>query len=273
LSDWQQVAKRRGAHRFGEVPLDVVRVTIAVDVQKSSLIYAVRGWGARATSWQLGFGELHGVTDEAEVWTDLADLLATHYDGLPIAIAMIDTGFRPDKPDAGSSNMAYDFCRRFQRLARATKGYATLSAPIMMGKAKMTVPGRRVPILLPLARLDSDYWKSRVHERLAWPDHQPGAFHLAGDATDDYCRQLVSESRVVLPSGRAQWLALTRRNHALDLEAMNEAAGHLLNVARIPVGTSRQKQASGDAEPVKTPDMAALAARKRMNGFAARLNR
>lgn len=274
LADWQQVAKRRGAHHFGEVPVDVVRVTIAIDVQKSSLIYAVRGWGARATSWQLDFGELHGSTDEAPVWTDLADMLATHYDGLAIAIAMIDTGFRPDKPDAGSSNMAYDFCRRFQRLARATKGYATLSAPIMMGKAKMTVPGRRIPVTLPLARLDSDYWKSRVHERLAWPEDQPGAFHLSADATDDYCRQLVSETRTVTPSGKAQWLALSRRNHALDIEAMNEAAGHLLNVARIPVGSVRQTQATDDDLPsVTTPDSAAIAARKRMSGFAARLNR
>jgi phage terminase large subunit GpA-like protein len=282
LKEWQQVARRRAQHRFGEVPDEVLKLSAAVDVQRTELFYSIRGWGARATSWQIESGELTGYTNEPEVWGDLANVLLDSYGGLPIALALIDSGFRPDKPNEGPTNVVYEFCRRFRRFAKPTKGYATLAAPIMRGKGKVTIPGSKVPVTLELVRLDTDYWKSRLHERLAWPEDQPGGFWLSIDATDDYCRQLVSEVRKVTPSGKPQWVLVSRRNHGLDLEAMNEAAGHMLAAQKISLGTRRHVPGGDDDEPLATipdpvspaqPPAARIDPRTLMANFAARFNR
>jgi phage terminase large subunit GpA-like protein len=159
---------------------------------------------------------------------------------MPISIVLIDSGFRPNKEGEASANAVYQFCRRFARLARPTKGYATLTAPIIRTRTKVAIPGRQLTTTIELVRLDTDFWKSRVHDRFAWPEGQPGGITLSCDATDDYCRQIVSEVRRVDAAGKPVWITLNRRNHALDCEAMNEAAGHMLGVARIPVGTLRE---------------------------------
>ena len=130
-------------------------------------------------------------------------------------------------------------------------------------------------------RLDTDFWKQRLHERLSWPEEQAGGFLLASDATDDYCKQLVSEVRKTSPSGAPQWIMVSRRNHFLDVEAMQEAAGHLLNVQKIPLG-ARRHATDADQEPdavhgiyapptTQTP--VALGVRKMMANFAARMNK
>lgn len=273
LIEWQEVAALRDARQSGEVPEEVVRLSCAVDVQKAGLFYSIRGWGGRGTSWLIEYGELAGFTDEQQVWGDLTAVLTDTYAGLHIGLALIDSGFRPNKLSEGSANVVYDYCRRFHRFVRPTKGYATLTAPLMRTKAKVVVPGRSAPTRLELIRLDTDFWKQRLHERLTWPDGQPGMFHLHGTATEDYCRQLCSEVRKVTPSGRPQWVAISRRNHYLDCEAMNEAAGHLLNVQKLPSGI---KRAVGDNVPgapdVPVPDAAALV-KKRMQDIAGRLNR
>lgn len=274
IREWQQVASRRHLHRFGEVPVNAMKLSAAVDVQKNGLFYSIRGWGARASSWQIESGELVGLTNEPEVWNDLANVLLQGFGGMTISLALIDSGYRPNKPDEGPINIVYDFCRRFHRFCKPTKGYDQLSAPIMRGKAKVTIPGRKLPSTLELVRLDTDFWKSRLHERLAWPDDQPGGFVLSADATDDYCKQLVSEVRKVTPSGRPQWVPISRRNHFLDVESMNEAAGHLLAAQKIPLGSRRPRDDEDDAPTPKAPaPPPVFDPRKLMSGFASRINR
>ena len=255
LREWQEVAKRRGVHHFGEVPAEVQRLTCAIDVGKRGVIYSIRGWGGRASSWQIESGEIAGYTDSPEVWADVATLITSTFANLPISIVLIDSGFRPNKEGEASANAVYQFCRRFSRIARPTKGYLTLTAPIIRTRTKVAIPGRSLTTTIELVRLDTDFWKSRVHDRFAWPEDQPGGITLSVDATDDYCRQIVSEVRRVDAAGKPIWITLNRRNHFLDCEAMNEAAGHMLGVARIPVGTLRdmpedQVEVEGDdAEP------------------------
>jgi len=277
IREWQQIASRRQPYHFGEVPIEATKISAAVDVQKNGFFYSVRAWGARASSWQIESGELVGMTNEPEVWNDLANVLLQTYGGMPVSLALIDSGFRPDKPDEGPTNIVYDFCRRFRRFAKPTKGYDRLSAPVMRGKAKMTIPGRKLPITLELVRLDTDFWKSRLHERLAWPEEQLGGFLLSADATDDYCKQLVSEVRKVTPSGKPQWVPISRRNHFLDVESMNEAAGHMLAAQKIPLGARRHMRPSDDDDDTPTPNAPAPSSvfdpRKLMAGFAARANR
>ncbi|HVR49317.1 MAG TPA: terminase gpA endonuclease subunit, partial [Pseudorhodoferax sp.] len=89
---------------------------------------------------------------------------------------------------------------------------------------------------LRLYLLDTDHWKSWVYERLGYPDDAPGAWFLHQDASEDYCKQIVSEVRVIGPSGRTKWVPRSRHNHFLDCEAMAAAAAHLLNVQKLRDG-------------------------------------
>jgi len=114
---------------------------------------------------------------------------------------------------------------------------------------------------LDLVRLDTDHWKSWVHERLRWPDDHVGGWHVFRGIDDDYCHQIVSEARMKKPTGRVEWVQRSRDNHFFDCEAMQAAAGHLLNVQRIPLPRKEIpiKEAVG-RKPTTPPEVATLAA-------------
>jgi phage terminase large subunit GpA-like protein len=238
--EWAEVAEHRGEYGRGELPDGVIHMVLTVDVQINRLVYVIRGWGGRATSWLIDWGLLYGETVEPPVWNDLADLVQTPVCGLPLRLALIDSGFRPGKRIELPLNRVYEFCRRFPRLVRPTKGSSSsMRVPLIVSKIEVTPNGKTAKYGLDLLRLDTDHWKSWVHERVRWPVDQPGAWHLPHDVTDDYCAQIVSEARMRLPSGRVQWVQRARENHILDCEAMQAAASHLLNAQRIREGARR----------------------------------
>lgn len=230
-----EVHRLKIPYKRGDVPNGVVAITAGIDVQKNSLYFVVRGWGHRGTSWLIQHGQLWGPTAEPDVWLQLEDLLDERHAGLPIKLALIDSGFRPDKPDKGPEHIVYEFCRKHQRQTRPSKGYDTLrSGALAVSKIEVNSHGKAAAYSLELVRVNSDWCKLWVHERIRWPQDQPGAFHLPEDIGDDYCAQLVSEARVRKPSGRAAWVRRNKDNHFLDCEAMAYAAGYLLGVQRIP---------------------------------------
>ena len=182
------------------------------------------------------------------MWGDLAALLAEPVAGMPIRRAFVDSGFRPGRPDTVPLNRVYEFCRRFPRVVRPTKGSSTsMRVPLVVSKIDVDRKGKTASHGLELVRLDTDHWKSWVHERLRWPEDQAGAWHLPADVDDDYCKQIVSESRRKLPSGRVKWEEKSRHNHYLDCEAMQAAAAYMMGVHRL----GRDKGA-----PVKAADPA-----------------
>lgn len=252
---WSEVAEHKAPYFKGELP-DGVQVLIAsVDVQKNRLIYVTRGWGARATSWLLDWGEFHGETIYDEVWTMLADYISNNICGLPLRLCMIDTGFRPGKREETPLNRVYDFCRQFPRIVRATKGSSSpMQLPLKVSKIEVNRKGTALRYGLELARLDSDHWKSWVHERLRWPTDQLGAWHLPEDVDDDYMKQIVAESRSRLPSGKVLWIEHSKENHFLDCEAMNAAGAHIMSMARLAPGVERRA-----APPVPATPPAAMA--------------
>ena len=113
----------------------------------------------------------------------------------------------------------------------------------MRGKTHVTVPGKKLETNLELVRLDTDFWKSRLHERSELASRSAGRV-LAVSRCDRALLPLARvEKRIVKPSGQPEWVQISKHNHFLDCEAMNEAAGHLLAAHKIPVGTVRE---SGD---------------------------
>lgn len=234
----EAVKAKRVPYAMGEVPREVMRLVAGIDVQKRELYYVVRGFGARGASWLIQAERLNGLTDGEEVWDDLADAMLTPYGGLRIERAFIDSGFRPDKPDAGDAHRVYAFARRYDWLVVPTKGYQTRSSPLTIRKHEVDAHGKAARFSVDLAALDSDFFKSLVMSRVQTPVGRPGSWHLPHDISDLYCRHMVSEVRE-LKAGKPVWTPITRDNHYLDCEALAAAAGYLLNVQRIPEGVLR----------------------------------
>jgi phage terminase large subunit GpA-like protein len=152
-----------------------------------------------------------------------------------LRLVLIDGGYRPGRIDELPLNRVYDFARQFPRLVRVTKGSSSaMRTPLVTSNIEVTTrKGAPAKTGLKQLRLDTDFFKSWLFERIRRPQDQPGAWHLPHDISEDFCRQVVSEARVRLASGRIKWVRRSRQNHFLDCESMNAAGAHLLNVARI----------------------------------------
>jgi len=254
---WESIYENRLGYRKNTVPEAVRYLTFGGDVQKNRIIWVVRGWGYRATSWLVANGELMGNTAEPDVWSDLGELLQTPIDETLIKLAFVDSGFRPGKKEGVPVNRVYEFCRRHRRFVFPTKGSSHIMLrPLVKATIEVTQQGKVAPYGLELIRLDTDHWKSFVHERLRWPHDQPGAWHIHNDISEDYCRQLVAEARVMTPSGKPQWVQRSRENHYLDAEAMAAAAGYMLNVQHLrgtgivpPTSDAQLARPTSDAMP------------------------
>lgn len=248
LPQWQEVLNHRIGYpkKPAEAPLGVLRVVAGVDVQKRSLIYVVRGFGSRGTSWLLDHGYLYGDTSEPQVWDDLSLLMTSPVSGLIIERAFIDSGFRPDKKDPGDEHKVYEWAHRYDYMAFPTKGRQTLGGtPYSVSKIEVRPDGTRLPWSINLVHINTDFFKGLVHSRLKTPLDQPGAFFVHNETDEDYARQLVSEVRVLGDKLKPEWMKRQRDNHFFDAEVMAAAAAYSLNVQAIPEGIERAPGAGG----------------------------
>ena len=267
------------------IPSGAVRLLMAVDVQKFSLIYGIRAFGARGTSWLIDHGQLYGPTDQDDVWAALADLMMTQIDGWQIERVFIDSGFRPDKPNMGNEHKVYEFCRRWSWLCTPTKGKDVQNPPYRVSKIEVKPDGKKALYSIDLAWLSTDFFKSLVVARMKTPLGVPGAFYLHSEVEEDYAKQVTSEARVV-EKGKPRWVQRSRDNHFFDVEAMLAAGGYTMNVQRIaPVETDEDEHQAETpaasrtaAAPSPVPAKAEAAkppgqTRKRFARLGARLNR
>lgn len=283
VPEWQEVANLRAPYPPRSLKSKLLEsaifLTAGVDVQKTRLVFVIRAWGPRATSWLIDAGELWGDTALPDVWDDLADLLTQEIDGLPIKLAFVDSGFRPGKKFSVPEHRVYAFARRFPRFVFPTKGYARQARPIIRSQIEVKPDGKTAKYGLNLFRLDTDHWKSWVHERLRYPPDTPGAWYLHEETPDEYCQQIVSEARILSPTGQPVWVQRSRENHYLDCEALAAAAAYQLNAHRIGPHARRRDEDDGElvipVPDANGPPPAAPPARKfdRFAEFAARFNR
>lgn len=253
VPDWTEVQERGSntGYLMGEIPEGVRLLTFTCDVQKDRLIYTIRGWGGSATSWLIEANELFGDTAEREVWSALAEVVTDTYGGLPIRLGLIDSGFRPGKKFLVPEHRVYEFARRFPSLIKATKGSSNqMRKPITSNKIDILVDGKSIKKGLDLLRLDTDYFKSWVQQKIRWEDGTPGAWYLPEDISEDYCRQIVSEARVRAPGGRIKWVPKSRENHFLDCEALQGACALILNLAKLRDGPPQMRRATREQTPV-----------------------
>jgi len=251
--EWLEVQRLVLPYAPGRVPEEAVFLTAGVDVQGDRLPFVVRAWGQRQESWLIQHGEIWGETQHQQVWLDLEDMLHGEFDGRPIRRAFIDTGFRPGKKVVLPEHRVYEFCRRNARIAYATKGYAQRTTPLSKSRVDVAPSGTKSKYGLDLIRLDTDFFKSWVHQRVRWPEDQPGAWHLHQDVGEDYCRQIVSEARMRKPSGGVVWVPRSRDNHFLDCESLAYAAAYMLGVQRLRPGTTPMRVAGRSDADAETP--------------------
>lgn len=236
VPDWQEVAALRAPYHEGDTPTGVQVVTTTMDVQKDRIVYVVRGWGHMMESWLLQHGEIWGETAHNAVWLEAEELIHATFGGYLSEVVLVDSGYNPsDRAKdrwAIPVNQIYDFCYRNRPRARPVKGQAAMDKPLKPSKIDVNINGRTLKQGLQLWHLNTDYFKSWVHSRISWPVGEPGAWHISADATDEYCKQIVNEARVVKPSGGITWLRLGE-NHYFDCEYMQVAAAHMLQLHNL----------------------------------------
>jgi len=254
--EWQSVADLREPYPFGYCPDWVRVITCGVDVQKDRLYYVIRGWGVNYESTLIRHGELYGETAHDAVWAELGGFHALRFgeDEKRIDRLIIDSGYRPGDSFKRPDNQVYSFCRRFPSWAVPAKGHDTQDKPLKSNVIDVTVGGRVLKGGMKLWHVDSDHYKSWVHSRLAWPKGESGAWHLPLDATDDYCQQVVAETRIVKPSGRAVWKKIRKDNHYLDCEALAVVGADMLRVWRYLPEQPKQKPRAKPKQPAPSAD-------------------
>jgi phage terminase large subunit GpA-like protein len=245
VPQWGEVKDRSSPdYRMKEVAQGVRLLTLTADVQKDRIYYVVRGWGAYGTSWLVDADELWGPTEELDVWNTFANVVTSTYDGIPIKLALVDSGFRPGKKFVVPEHRVYAFARRFPGLVYATKGSSSaMRKPIVSSKIDIKIDGKEYKKGLDLLRLDTDYFKSWVQQKVRWLDDQPGSWYLPDDITEDYCRQIVSEARVKAPGGKVKWVQKSKDNHYFDCESMQGAAQMILNLGKLREGPAQRRRA------------------------------
>jgi len=214
----------RQPYKLGDSIPQLLSITMGVDVQKDRLYYSVRGWSVDLESWPLEYGDLVGPTDEDEVWETLGQWKERHYGNQVIARCFVDSGYR--------TQYVYKFCRKFKEWALPTKGRDTIEAsPLTRGKLDVGQrSGTRLAGGLGIWHINTDYFKSWLHQRFERDITLPGAWHLAEDTSEEFCKSMVSEARIVKASGRVTWGSIHSGNHYWDCEVNNIAAAYSLNL-------------------------------------------
>lgn len=254
--EWAEVAARRREYSRGQVPAGVQLITLGADVQKRGIYYVVRGWGHNLESWLIEQDYLAGETEFDNVWIALSRVLVGRFGDRYIDRGFVDSGFRPGDRERRPDHAVYTWARRHPGHAFPTKGHAEQDSPIKLSPIDVSVGGLLVRNGVMLGHVNTDFFKRWVHARVKWPEDQAGGWHLYRDATEDYCRQIVSEELILLPSGRGRWVKRAADNHYLDAEVNATAAAWSINAFRLPTWDQYLAENTAVSDPGGSPDTA-----------------
>ena len=240
---WEDIQKisDNSTYDLGVIPsagnVQIVRkIFLTVDVQKDRLVLVVRGWGVELESWLLHRDELWGDTAGPEVWQRLDELVDKTFQGEPFDAIAVDSGYRTEQ--------VYSWCERRLSNAYATKGVDEPNKLYAASDIEVLRNGKKVKRGMKRWTFDHGYFKGWVHDRIKWPQDQAGSWHLGRKVGDGYCRELVNEQRMRLPSGKTIWVK-TGPNNFLDCEALQVLLAHIENVRYLKPLTEKP------AEPPK----------------------
>jgi len=229
----EQIAAKTHGHKRAEVPVGVSCLTMFVDVQQAALYWMVCGWEPDFTGYILDYGTYpdqkrsyfalreikrtlqsvhkgHGV--EGAIYAGLealtANLLGREFrrdDGsvLKIERCLVDANW------GTSTDVVYQFCRQSSQAALLMPSHGryvgAASTPFSDYKPKRgdrvglhwRVPAAQGRRTIRYALIDTNYWKSFVHARLAVAMGDPGCLSLfSGVDHQLLAEHLTSEQRI-----------------------------------------------------------------------------
>lgn len=240
--DWQKLVDRREPYPTGTLPVGVLMLTLAFDVQKNGLFYEVVGWGADKQSWSIDAGFLDGDTADLEgpAWKQAAAIWERRYPDAygnfwKVDLTGVDSGF--------NTNAVYGWVRgRPNVMALAGVGgwmKPPLGTPY---KVDITFGGKK--LARGMNRWPVGTWglKADLYANLRKaPPHdgaeafEPGFIHLGEHNDERFCRQIVAESlKTRTHRGRPvqEWVA-HGDNHFHDCRIYNMALVHHLGIDRM----------------------------------------
>lgn len=215
-----------------EVPLGVLLLTAAVDVQGDRLECEVVGWGDAEESWSIDYRIFYGDPSGDGVWLELKEFLTHEFvcerldsKGNPLIKKITATGI-----DSGGHHTqeVYRFVRaNAGNRVFALKGAATGAKAVISRPSKTGFPG------VMLRMVGTAMAKDVVFSHLKVELPGPGYCHFPAGYEDEYFKQLTSEKRVKKlkkfdkndPHGYSQWMykKIRARNEALDCRVYNYA--------------------------------------------------
>ena len=281
--DADEVAAKTNGRRRGKVPVKCDHLTCFIDVQQKLLFYCVCAWEADFTRYVLDYGtypgqnrryftvrdanrtlrRIHqGMGVDAAIYAGLealtGELLRKEWprdDGavMRIGLCLIDQGWKTD--------VVHQFCRQSEHAAvlmpARGRGITASQKPISEYSRRRGdrighhwwVPGLSRRRALRHVEIDTNYWKSFVHERLGTAMGDPGCLSIFGrKATQHrlFAEHLTAEYGVRTEGrGRTvdEWKLPAHKpdNHWFDCLVGCAAAASMQGVERI--GAAMQAQA------------------------------
>lgn len=232
----------------------VAGVVAAADTQKYGLWYEVRafGFGLERESWQVRSGYIpyggHGDENRLSLnpsvmFRPLLDVvfsepvLDAKGNEYHVETLVIDSG-------GDYTAEVYDFARLHRGRVWAYKGEQSIRGkthdftqldyyPASRGR-KRPIPGG-----LRLLKSNTKYWKDKLSSCLEVSPHDPGAWHLNAECSDDWCEQLTAE----YVDDKGNWVCPKHKdNHAWDCSHMTLLAAEVLRIPyRVPNSPKKQE--------------------------------
>lgn len=243
--------KRREAYNEGSLPPGVLCLTAGTDVQDDRLEVTVWGWGRDEEAWRVGHYVLRGDPGQLDLWSEHDDLLRRRWstdDGraLLIEACCVDSG-------GHFTEQVYRYCAQRKRYrVFAIRGAAGQGRLVWPRK-----PGRGGKLRVDVWTLGVDTVKDLLYGRLRKvAEPGPGYLHLDADTTEEWVKQLVSETTVYrISQGRRVRVWKPRssgvRQEALDCTVYAYAA--LVARGGVDLLNRRQAQPQNEPMPETTP--------------------
>lgn len=232
---WSEQAEKIEHHAIYErrevyhaaVPQGGLVLVCGVDIQDDRIECLVTAYGLDSESWAIDTAIMHGDLSKPRVWQDLDHFLQKEYHHesgavLRIAATAIDSG-------GHFTNEVYDFVRhKRHRRIYAIKGKGGAGRPII-SRPSTSNKGK-----IHLYSVGVDTAKELIMSRLKILEYGAGYCHYPIDNKfdEEFFKQLTSEERrTKYIKGRpvAEWVAIRKRNEALDMTVYCLAAKDILN--------------------------------------------
>jgi len=222
---------------LGTVPVGVLVITGAVDVQANRLELMTLGYGAGMERWVIDHQVIPGDPADQRTWDLLDERLKVRYrHPCGVSLGILAVGI-----DSGGhhTHEVYQFTRvRRWRNIFALKGASKPGKPIIAQRPSLvdvTWKGQTERNGAELWMVGTDTAKDWIYNRYSF-ESGPGALHFPKDLPDEFFQQCVAErkiARYVKGYKRIEWVkGKADRNEALDLMVYNLAMANYLGLHR-----------------------------------------